>query len=210
MIDPAMSWTPPEPEAFPPIPLHKIVAFGAMAWDADGPKWLRCLGGELQAEGYEKRALQEFAAKFNAHEPTLVTWNGRGFDVPVIVARCLHHRIPLPRLWRQSDYFRRYSAKRHVDLQDQLIQTGAGRSYKLDLASKLIGRGGKGAVTGDQVAGLWDAYDFDAIRTYVLSDVMETAHVWVRWMEQTGEMTPEQHDAAVEQLDALEEAQGGQ
>lgn len=201
--DDSIRWSPPEPESFPPTPLHRIVAFGALAWDSHGPRWLRCLGGKLDGNDYERRALVEFASLLEQHQPTLVSWNGRGFDMAVVVARALKHRVPMPTFWMESNYQKRFTAVRHCDLADQLAQTGAARNYSLDQASQLIGRDGKGEVSGEDVAQLWGEMNLKAIHDYVLSDVVETAHVWLRWEEQRGRITEEQVNEAVEMLDEL-------
>jgi 3'-5' exonuclease len=95
------SLPPPKPkadgsEAFPPPPYHRIACMGAALLDAHHITRRIWIVGE-EGERDERGTLASLAAYLDAHpELTIVTFNGRGFDLPVIVARCLRHGVPSP------------------------------------------------------------------------------------------------------------------
>ena len=205
--DPELHFEPPEdrPDAFPPPPFHQIVAFGAMLWDRNGPKGLGCLG-EL---GDERSALEAFV-KLVDYETTLVTWNGRGFDLPVIVARCLKHRVSFTTYYLGRGFRYRFSDEGHLDLKDQLADYEY-RTAGLDTWAKMVGLPGKGDVDGSQVAELWAAGEHERIRSYCLDDVAQTARLWLEWRHLTGSLVTETLEREVERLDAfVAEKAGGE
>lgn len=201
--DPDLAWTPRERDGrvqtFPPAPYWQIVAFGALLWDRDGVRRFGCLG---QAGGYTERAALETFASMLPKLDLLVTWNGRRFDIPVIVARCMKHRIPLPEYYRDRDMRYRYGGGTggHLDLADQLSDYGAGPAAPLDGWAKLVGLPGKGDVDGSQVAELVAAGELERVRTYCLSDVAQTARLWLEWRYLAGQIGLETLEESVRLL----------
>ena len=194
--DPALPFTPPadRPDAFPPPAHHEIVCFGTLLWGSDGPVKL------LNLPGDERSALEHFA-RLLTRGTQLVTWNGGQFDLPVIVARCLKHRIALPEYFQGRGYRYRFSEEGHLDLSDQLADYGRAHA-KLDTFARLVGLPGKGAVDGSQVAELWAAGQHELVRRYCLDDVAQTARLWLEWRHLTGSLRPEVLDQEVGKLDA--------
>lgn len=197
--DPAVPFEPPEdrPDAFPPPPHHQIAVFGVLGWGNEGPVRLTCLG-----HGDERSALDAFA-KLLTPGTQLVTWNGRCFDLPVIIARCLKHRVPLPEYFRGRGYRYRFSEEGHLDLKDQLSDYDSFRTGGLDTWAKLVGLPGKGDVDGSKVAELWAAGEHERVRRYCLDDVAQTARLWLEWRGLTGALRPEAVEAEVARLDAF-------
>ena len=109
-----------------------------------------------------------------------MTWNGRGFDLPVLALRSLRHGLSWPWYYRERDYRYRYSEEGHLDLGDFLADHGAARMTSLDGAARLIGLPGKEGMDGSQVEGLWNTGQIDALRRYCLSDVAQTAFLFLR------------------------------
>ena len=111
----------------------------------------------------------------------LVSWNGSGFDLPVLNYRALRHGINAHHYWevgesdrdfRYNNYLSRYHW-RHIDLMDVLSGYGASGRASLDLAAQLVGLPGKLGIGGAQV---WPAYrrgELAAIREYCEADVLE-------------------------------------
>ena len=134
-------------DSFPAPPYHKIVVMGAALHDAA----YRLRSIWIVGEGRDEfAALAALVAFLNARlsegvETTLISWNGRGFDLPVIVARCLHHGLAFPWYYQQRDARYRYSTEGHVDLMDFLADHGASRSYGLELLAADLLSDGAGA-----------------------------------------------------------------
>src|SRR5262249_29217899 len=134
-----------------------------------------------EGEKDERRTLASLAGYLDAHpETTIVSWNGRGFDLPVIVARALHHGLAFPWYYRKKDARYRYSMEGHVDLMDFLADHGATKNYALDIAAKLIGLPGKMDCKGGDVQGMIDAGEIEEVRRYCLGDVVQTAALFLR------------------------------
>lgn len=176
-------YTPAQPNpgserSFPPIYACKPVVIGVMWLDEN----MACkkIGtiGEGKDEGPMLADFAEFMARW---EPTLVTWNGRGFDLPVLMLRSLRYGVSAPWYYRKSGYRYRYSTDRHVDLCDVLADHGATRMTSLHGAARLVGLPGKDGVDGSQVEALYRTGQMDALRGYCLSDVAQTAFLFLRY-----------------------------
>jgi predicted PolB exonuclease-like 3'-5' exonuclease len=166
-----------EVERLPAPPHHQIVAIGVLWFDADY-KVSRL--GVIGEEKDEAAALRDFARFLEERKPELVTYNGRGFDMPVIAARCLRHGVPLKHYYRSRDIRYRFSAEGHLDLMDYVADFGAAKPSKLDVIAKLCGMPGKLGVAGHDVGPLVHAGRIDEVRNYCLCDVVQTAGVFLR------------------------------
>ncbi len=163
-------------ERVPAPPLNKIVTLGCLLLEDYAPRRLGVV-----AEGKSEREILEgFAHWLDSKKPTVVTWNGRGFDMPVITSRALRHGVPMPWWFTDRNTRYRYSAEGHFDLMDFLNDFGAARSARLDVYAKLIGFPGKVGVDGSQVAPLVHAGKIDEVNAYCLCDVVQTAAVFLR------------------------------
>jgi predicted PolB exonuclease-like 3'-5' exonuclease len=120
---------------------------------------------------------------------TLVTWNGRTFDLPVLAMRALHLGVPWSWYYDSRDIRYRYTDQGHLDLMDFLSDYGASRSAKLDDACRLIGLPGKdvpgqdhidGSMVADIVAEGEVVVNMAKVARYCLQDVLQTALFFVR------------------------------
>ena len=132
--------------------------------------------------------LGDFAEFMASRQPHLVTWNGRGFDLPVLTLRSLRHGLSWPWYYQERDYRYRYSEQGHLDLCDFLSDHGAARMTSLDGAARLIGLPGKDGVDGSQVEGLFHAGQIEALRRYCLHDVTQTAFLFLRYRLLVGQL----------------------
>jgi len=176
-------YTPPPPSpgterTFPPIFACKPVVIGVMWLDENLVCKKAGTIGEGKDEGGMLADFAEFMAKW---EPTLVTWNGRGFDLPVLMLRSLRYGVSAPWYYRNRDYRYRYSSEGHLDLCDVLADYGATRMTSLHGAARLIGLPGKDGVDGSQVEALFRTGQLEALRGYCLSDVAQTAFLFLRY-----------------------------
>ncbi len=184
-------------EGLPPPPHHAIVCIGVMWLDADYT--IRRLG--IIGEGKdEAEVLRDFARFLDAQRPTLVTYNGRGFDMPVIAARCLRHGQPLTHYYRDRDVRYRFSPDGHLDLMDFISDFAAAKRSRLDVMAKLCGMPGKVGVDGKDVGPLIHAGRIEEVKNYCLCDVIQTAGVFLRVQLVRGELDHEGYLAAMRGL----------
>lgn len=116
---------------------------------------------------------------------TFVTYNGRQFDVPYLMLRSFKYGIRPTKNLISNRYMnsQHYQAK-HVDLQDQLSFYGAlRRPAKLHLVTRLLGVASPKdqGVSGDDVAGLYKAGQYETIARYNARDLWATLEVYQRW-----------------------------
>jgi 3'-5' exonuclease len=129
----------------------------------------------------EPGMLADFSSFVEQYRPHLVTFNGRSFDLPVIMLRCLRHGVPLHFFFNDKDYRYRYTDAGHIDLYDFLSEHGAARVGSLDAVAHVIGLPGKVGVDGSQVEGLYNAGQIQLVKNYCLMDVAQTAFVLLRY-----------------------------
>jgi predicted PolB exonuclease-like 3'-5' exonuclease len=165
-----------ESERVPPPPHNQIVTIGCMLLEDYVPKRLGVVG----EHGGEGQMLDAFAHWLDAKRPTVITWNGRGFDMPVITSRALKHGVPMPWWFTDRNTRYRYSSEGHFDLMDFLADFGAAKSARLDAYAKLVGFPGKVGVDGSQVQPMVHAGRIDEVNAYCLCDVAQTAAIFLR------------------------------
>jgi predicted PolB exonuclease-like 3'-5' exonuclease len=186
-----------EAERLPAPPHHKVVVIGAMLMDADYE--VRRLG--VLGEGKEEDGiLFDFARFIDERRPCLVTFNGRGFDLPVIATRCLRHGVPLRYYYGARDVRYRFSPEGHLDLMDYMADFGAAKPSKLDVLAKLCGMPGKVGVDGKDVGPLVHAGRLSEVRDYCLCDVVQTAGVLLRIQLVRGEISRERYQQSMQAL----------
>jgi predicted PolB exonuclease-like 3'-5' exonuclease len=118
----------------------------------------------------------------------LVTFHGRGFDLPVLELRSLKHGVPTPGWFAGA---RRGGSADHLDLKDLLSAQGAATAAPLDLYAKLVGLPGKEDVAGADVPALYDAGALDRISAYCMTDVVQTYLLFLRYRLLEGTLTPD-------------------
>ena len=81
--------------------LQKVVAISAVYRNTQKDQFsVWTLGEETSSE---KEIVQNFFDGVDKHTPTLVTWNGSGFDLPVLHYRGLINGVQAPRYWDQGE-----------------------------------------------------------------------------------------------------------
>ncbi|MCB2102340.1 MAG: 3'-5' exonuclease [Rhodobacterales bacterium] len=203
--------------AFPRQPFHKVVAISFLEAEIapDGAQetyHLRELrsGGEETYD--EARLLQGFFAYFERLKPRLVSFNGRGFDLPVLKYRAMLHGVQAPYLYGAGDkwntYTQRYASDWHCDLMEVLSDHGASARVKLNEVCAVMGFPGKFGLDGSKVAEHFDAGDLKGIRDYCETDVLNTYLVYLRWRLHTGVLSRDGYNRAVGEVVALIQAEG--
>ena len=170
---------------FLPLHLHRVVAIACALREGDGFR-LWSLGS---AEDSEAEIIRRFYDGIERYSPQLVSWNGSGFDMPVLHYRSLIHGLNASRYWdmgeddrdfRYNNYINRYHT-RHLDLMD-LLALYNGRNYApLDELVQLMGFPGKLGMDGSKV---WESFqrgEIAAIRNYCETDTANTFLAFLRF-----------------------------
>ena len=145
-------------------------------------------------------------------QPTLVTFNGRSFDVPLLELAAFRYGISIPSWFasglRSYEQPRnRYNTNAHFDLQELLVNFGATRFHGgLNLAANLLGKPGKMDVQGDMVQDMYNQGRLDEINDYCRCDVLDSYFVFLRCQVMTGKMTlKEEREIVAESKSWLEQ-----
>ena len=139
-------------------------------------------------------------------KPAFVTFNGRGYDLPVMELAAFRYGISIPawfnvnsRSYEQSR--NRYNVDSHIDLQDFFSNFSAVRvSGGLNLLANLIGKPGKCGVDGSQVQQLFDDGQVEKINDYCRCDVLDTYFVFLRSRVMTGELQLNEEQQIVDEV----------
>jgi len=178
---------------FMPHHLHRVAAISCVLREGDNFKvW--SLG---EPDEDEASLIKRFFDGIDKYTPQLVSWNGGGFDLPVLHYRGLIHGVQCSRYWdmgeddrefKWNNYISRYHT-RHLDLMDLLAMYTGRANAPLDELAKLIGFPGKLGMDGSKV---WEAYQqgrLAEIRNYCETDVVNTWLVFARFQMMRGQFT---------------------
>jgi len=184
--------------------LHRVIVISGVLRDAEGVRAWSI--GEPETD--EAAAIQRFFDGIERLVPQLVSWNGGGFDLPVLACRALAHGVAAARFWDQGDddkafrwnnYVSRYHA-RHLDLMDVLALYQPRNNAPLDEVAQLAGLPGKIGIGG---AAVWPAYlegRIAEIRAYCEVDAVNTYLLFLRFQRLRGITSAKQYRAECELL----------
>ena len=178
--------------------LNRIVAIAVVlragkrfrVWSLGGP------------ESSESELVKRFFDGIERYSPNVVSWNGGGFDLPVLHYRALLHGVSAPRYWESGDddqsfrwnnYINRFHA-RHTDLMDVLAGYQARAFARLDEIAQMLGFPGKLGMDG---SGVWDAYaagEIERIRAYCETDALNTFLVYLRYELMRGRLSRDAYE----------------
>ena len=184
---------------FLPLHLHRVVAISCVLRSDAGLR-VGSIGALHDGEAF---LIQAFFGMIDRHTPQLVSWNGGGFDLPVLHYRGLLAGASSSRYWelgdddrefRYNNYIGRYHT-RHLDLMDLLALYQLRATVPLDDLARMAGYPGKLGMDGARV---WDAFQagrLDEIRNYCETDVVNTYLLFNRFQKMRGVLNAEQHRA---------------
>jgi 3'-5' exonuclease len=182
--------------------VQKVVAISCALRDKnDFRVW--SLGNPADSEA---ELIRRFFEGVDKYSPQLVSWNGGGFDLPVLHYRSLIHGLQARRYWEMGDddrefkwnnYLSRYHT-RHLDLMDLLALYQPRANAPLDELAKLMGFPGKSGMDGSQVWGAFQKGEIAAIRNYCETDVVNTYLVFLRFQLMRGIFDDEQYQRECE------------
>jgi predicted PolB exonuclease-like 3'-5' exonuclease len=177
--------------------LHRVVTISAVLRTSDGFRvW--SLG---DASSDEADLIRRFFDGIDRYTPVLVSWNGSGFDLPVLHYRALKHGIVASRYWetgaedqsfRWNNYLSRYH-ERHTDLMDVLSGYQPRATAPLDEVAVLLGLPGKMGHSGAEVWDQFQAGAIEDIRNYCETDVLNTYLVYLRFELMRGNLDDGQY-----------------
>ncbi|WP_118178885.1 3'-5' exonuclease [Paraburkholderia phosphatilytica] len=182
---------------FLPHHLQRIAAISCAFRDNQGFR-VRSLG---TLQDGEAALIQSFYRTIEKYTPQLVSWNGGGFDLPVLHYRALVHGVRASRYWdlgeddrefKWNNYISRYHS-RHTDLMDLLAMYQARANAPLDALAKLCGFPGKLGMDGGQV---WNAFQqgrIEEIRNYCETDVVNTYLLYCRFQLMRGGFSADEY-----------------
>jgi predicted PolB exonuclease-like 3'-5' exonuclease len=187
---------------FMPLHLQRIIAIGCVFRDDEGLR-VRSLGSSAD---HEARLIGDFYKIIDKYTPQLVSWNGSGFDLPVLHYRSMLHGISSLRYWdtgdddrefRWNNYLGRYHA-RHTDLMDVLAAFQGRAAAPLDELAKLCGFPGKLGMDGSQVWPTFLQGGIADIRAYCETDVMNTWLLYCRFQLLRGSLSPAAYQGEID------------
>ncbi len=192
---------------FLPHEQQRIVAISCVLRSRDDLKvW--SLG---DVDSTEAELVKRFFDGIDRFSPDLISWNGSGFDLPVLTLRALAAGVQAPRYWetgdgdtafRYNNYLSRFHW-RHTDLMDVLSAYQSRGRVSLQNAAMLLGLPGKLGFSGDKVWDAWLAGNLVGIRQYCETDVLNTYLIYLRFEMMRGHFTRERYAEEVERVKAL-------
>ncbi|HYW93216.1 MAG TPA: 3'-5' exonuclease [Gammaproteobacteria bacterium] len=184
---------------FLPLYLHRVVAISVCL--RSGETFRVWSLGEPEAD--EPELIRRFFDGIERFVPDIVSWNGGGFDLPVLHYRALLHGVAAPRYWetgdedsafRYNNYLNRFHS-RHTDLMDVLSGYQGRAVAPLEEIAVLLGLPGKMGMHGSHV---WEHFregQIGAIRDYCETDVLNTYLVYLRFQRMRGRLSREGYAA---------------
>ena len=182
---------------FLPPHLQRVVAIGCVLRDAEGVQVFSI--GEPERD--EAAAIQKFFDGIDKYTPQLVSWNGTGFDLPVLSCRALLCGACATRYWDQGEDDREFKFhnsigryhSRHLDLMDLLALYQPRNNVPLDDLAQLAGFPGKIGVGGAHVWAAYQRGETRQIRDYCEADTVNTYLLYLRFQVLRGALTKEHY-----------------
>src|SRR3972149_1027274 len=184
--------------------LHRVVAISVVLQSRDIFKvW--SLG---EPDAPESELISRFYDGIEKFTPQLVSWNGSGFDLPVLHYRALLHGIAAPKYWETGDedtsfrwnnYISRYHW-RHIDLMDVIAGYQPRAFAPLDQIATMLGFPGKMGMSG---ANVWENYlhgGIADIRNYCETDVLNTYLIYLRFEMMRGKLSPKAYEKECQKM----------
>ncbi|MES2939862.1 MAG: 3'-5' exonuclease [Pseudomonadota bacterium] len=192
---------------FLPHYLQRVLVISCVFRNAEGVRVHSFVDRDNASEG---RVVQGFFKLLDKHTPQLVSWNGGGFDLPVLNYRGLRHGVAADRYWsmgeggapddrefKYNNYISRYHM-RHLDLMDLLAMYQPRASAPLDAMAKLCGFPGKLGMDGSQVYQAYLDGKVEEVRRYCETDVMNTYLLYCRFQKMRCGFTDAEYTQEIE------------
>ena len=187
---------------FMPLHLQRVLVISCVFRNAEGLRVHSFVDRDNASEG---KVVQTFYNAIEKHVPQLVSWNGGGFDLPVLHYRGLRHGVVAGKYWdlgeddrefKWNNYIGRYHM-RHLDLMDLLAMYQPRANAPLDAMAKLCGFPGKLGMDGSQVYQAFLDGKLEDIRRYCETDVMNTYLLYCRFQKMRGGFTEAEYEQEI-------------
>ena len=188
---------------FLPLYLQRVLVISCVFRNSEGLRIHSFTDRDGASEG---KIVQTFYNAIEKHTPQLVSWNGSGFDLPVLHYRGLRHGVVADKYWDMGDddrefkwnnYIARYH-QRHLDLMDLLAMYIPKNNAPLDAMAKLCGFPGKLGMDGSQVYAQYLDGQTNDIQNYCETDVMNTYLMYCRYQKMRGGFTEKEYESEIE------------
>lgn len=188
---------------FMPLHLQRVLVISCVFRNVEGLRVHSFVDRDGQGEG---KVIQAFFSTLEKHTPQLVSWNGGGFDLPVLHYRGLLHGVVADKYWDQGEddrdfkwnnYIGRYHS-RHMDLMDLLALYQPKNNAPLDMMAKLCGFPGKLGMDGSAVYPAFLQGKLEDIRCYCETDVMNTYLLYCRFQKMRGGLLEKEYAQEIE------------
>jgi predicted PolB exonuclease-like 3'-5' exonuclease len=185
---------------FMPLYLQRVVVISCVFRNSEGLRIHSFVDRDGQSEA---RVIQTFFNTLDKHVPQLVSWNGGGFDLPVLHYRGLRHGVVADKYWDQGEddrefkfnhYLGRYHT-RHLDLMDMLAMYQPKNNAPLDAMARLCGFPGKLGMDGSAVYPAYLDGQLEDIRRYCETDVMNTYLMYCRFQKMRAGLLESEYEA---------------
>jgi predicted PolB exonuclease-like 3'-5' exonuclease len=138
---------------------------------------------------------EQFFDQVSSRRPRLVSYNGKGFDIPCLKSAALESGIDISVYMetgtsKWDSYESHYDKMYHYDCMD--VIAGRGRYPKLDHVARRLGIPSKMGIDGSKVQGLYDNGEIEAIRQYCDFDVLTTLLIFLH-LQRSFHGLPEGH-----------------
>jgi len=182
---------------FPRHPFHQVVAIGyahlIREQGEEGQEFvLKRIASGGEPTSSERDLIHGFFQLIEKRAPQLVSFNGRGFDIPVLKYRAMIYELACPRWFsegsRYDSYDARYSQVYHLDLLEVFSDFGASARCSMQEVAAAFSIPAKLEVHGADVQSLFEQRRIDTIRDYCETDVCATLLMFLRWCHFNGSL----------------------
>lgn len=166
---------------FLPVIFHKVIAISAVICDDYG-RFIRV--STIKGDS-EKEKISQFLKFIDTKQPRLISFNGRGFDLPMLMIRAMKYNLSCPKFFdtqnKWENYRSRYDGKFHMDLLDFISEFKTVSGFNLNSICKMLSLPGKYDVAGDDVFRLYYDGNIEKINQYCQSDVLNTYCLFLKY-----------------------------
>ncbi|MDR0571250.1 MAG: 3'-5' exonuclease [Rickettsiales bacterium] len=175
---------------FPRQPFHKVVSISMLIANitkkGDYDFYDNFKLGAISSTKFDEREMVErFFEYVCSYLPKIVSYNGKGFDIPVLKYRAIKYGISLENLFKAGDkwsnYHQKYAKDWHCDLLDVFSDYGLSSKCKMHEICAIAGLPGKIGVDGSQVTELYDNNRLEEIDDYCETDVANTYLLYLNY-----------------------------
>jgi predicted PolB exonuclease-like 3'-5' exonuclease len=187
-------------EDFAKLPLHQIACIGALIAQRQSDRWkVLALGAPHIGQRSERELIEAFLSRLGELRPQLVSFNGHGFDLPVLRYRSMLHLLSAPALYARP-YFNRFTDD-SLDLCDALASFDPRSKMSLDALCRVFGIAGKPeGIDGSKVSECIASGRIQEVADYCETDIVNTYLLFLRYELLRGSLDQAEHEKSIGDL----------